>query len=83
MGKPPNSNSKIVENPVENVSKKKKKRSKSTFIENHPEPIVMEENYREYRLPHGWLKRAYQRKDGNTKGIIDNIYYRTFVKIDF
>ena len=69
----PKKNSKKVENPVENIPNKKiKKRSKSTFIENHPEPIVMEENYREYHLPHGWLKRAYQRKDGNTKGI-DNI----------
>ena len=60
---------KIIENPAENDSKMKKKRSKSTFIENHPEPIVAEENCREYHLPHGWLKHAYRRRDGNTIGI--------------
>ena len=37
----------------------------------HPKPTIVEENFREYELPFGWIKRAFKRTTGINAGYWD------------
>ena len=37
----------------------------------HPKPTIVEENFREYELPFGWIKRAFKRTTGINVGYWD------------
>ena len=58
---------KQVKSPKENVQPVKKRRRSSIDSSPHPKPILVEENFREYKLPFGWIKTAHRRKIGNAK----------------
>ena len=55
---------KQVKSPKENVQPVKKRRRSSIDSSPHPKPILVEENFREYKLPFGWIKTAHRRKGG-------------------
>ena len=46
----------------------KKRRRSSGTNDSHPKPVLVEENFREYKLPFGWIKTAHRRKNGQTAG---------------
>ena len=66
-GRPPKS---PEDKPSPTVAKKRR-RSSGTTTKNgtqHPKAVLVEENFREYKLPFGWIKTAHRRLAGNTVG---------------
>ena len=39
----------------------------------HPNPFLVEKHFREYVLPHGWLKQA-RKRSGGTSGLISGVF---------
>ena len=43
----------------------------------HPNPFLVEKHFREYVLPHGWLKQA-RKRSGGTSGLISGVFLNYF-----
>ena len=56
------------ENIDSNITPAPKKHRIRAVSDSHPNPILAEENYREYKLPHGWIKTAHRRQNGMSAG---------------
>ena len=54
--------------PSPKVKPVKRSRMSSSSKNEHPQPTVANEKFREYRLKYGWKKTACKRENGNTAG---------------
>ena len=63
----------VKENDEESTMSKEPPEKKSIFSPEseaiHPEPTIVKENFREYELPFGWIKRAHKRTTGVKQSI--------------
>ena len=48
----------------------------------HPNPFLVEKHFREYVLPHGWLKHA-RKRSGGTSGLISGVFIKIISILKF